>query len=409
MDIVVKTYDKHIVIQREKINSSTIILEQNKKTLNNFLDFCHVDSRLGEAIKYKYSHDLRRIAELVDKPFKEMIEQDMFNLIAKLNEMKTNKGAKFSENTLQDYRKTISKFWRWLYYDEFPNQTPPPIRRIKIKSPRSNKEPEIYTRDEIKTIINGVPTIRDKAFFSCMYDLQCRVSELLTRKLKHIRYSDSGDIEILIEAEKTKFSHWETIYEAAPMLSTWLRCHPTPDDPEAPLWVVIRKKKSTDPLIKYVTYDLVRKVFKNTCKKYNIRNGQKCIIHMIRKSKASHDIMDGVPLSYVESRGSWVKGSTAIQQCYISVSKKDKDEAYRKKYGMQTKESIDSRVELKRCSRCQAIIENNSKFCARCGMPMNMKVVAEIKDIDKETTGLVDKNMLSEMIKKIVLAEMNKK
>ncbi len=132
---------------------------------------------------------------------------------------------------------------------------------------------------------------------------------------------------------------------------------------------------------------------------------------MLRKSKATHDIMDGVPLSVVESRGSWTKGSRAIHECYIAVHDEDKKNAYKKKYGIpyENGNKNNEQLELKRCDRCQSILENSSKFCSRCGFCTDKTMRELKKQVNEATTSLVDKDMLSDMIKKIVLEEMKSK
>ena len=64
----------------------------------------------------------------------------------------------------------------------------------------------------------------------------------------------------------------------------------------------------------------------------------------MRKSKATHDLADGVP--YIENRGSWAKGSKALRDVYLFVSQQDKDNAYRRKYNMATKNTSVATVSL---------------------------------------------------------------
>lgn len=76
-----------------------------------------------------------------------------------------------------------------------------------------NRADCVFSKSEVRRLINGMASVRDKAFFSCLYDLQCWVGELLSRKIKDVRYTDCGDVQILVEAEKTKLRHWETLSE----------------------------------------------------------------------------------------------------------------------------------------------------------------------------------------------------
>ena len=390
-------YDKKYEQQTRLLNNVDI-LPENKKLIWDFVDFCKVSPETSDAIIVKYMFNLRRLAEIIKKPFKEADEKDITAALARLQEHVTWKGKPYSPHSIAGFRKAISKFWRWLYYDEYKGDAPPPIRRIKISDKVGKKEPEIYSKDEIKDIVEGMTTIRDKAFFICLYDLQCRVSELLTRQIKHIRYTDDGNIEILIEADKTKNSHWEPLYESTSYFNTWIRLHQARDNPNAPLWT-IRKGADLVPL----SYPTARKVFHNACKRQNIKRIR---IHAFRKSKATHDLADGVPITYIESRGSWSKGSRALQDCYLLVQHKDKDNAYRKKYGMAVSNGTLQTTELKECVRCLAKVDSLSKFCSRCGMPLDKKTFIESKEMEGKLITSITPDMLSELVKRIVLQEL---
>ncbi|MCX6818513.1 MAG: tyrosine-type recombinase/integrase [Candidatus Aenigmarchaeota archaeon] len=426
--INVHGYERQVECQRRLLEESKM-RKDNKRLITNFINFCqNGESNIGLSRVRLYYYALRRIGEITKKNFKKINEADILSILAKLKEhricvckherdengrikklVRCNGekcgGREYSEQTIEDFRKAISKFWRWLYYDKYHGEAPPPIKRIKVKSNNGKKSPEIYSRDEIKKIIDAMPTVRDKAFFSCLYDLQCRVGELLSRQIKHVRYNGSGDLELLIESTKTNTEHWETLFESVANFSTWMRLHPRPDDHNAPLWPIIRVGSGRNPL----TYDAARMLFLRVCKENGLREGKKNNIHMLRKSKATHDMADGVPIPYIEARGSWTKGSKALHDCYLLIQDEDKRNAYKKKYKMKVTNGETNNIELKMCMRCDSTIENGAKFCPRCGMPADKKVLAEQKEIRAKVESLIDADMLSEMVKKVVLEELKRK
>jgi len=379
------------------------ILESNKQHINRFLDYCITNPKINYSTILKYCYVMRIIGKISDKDFRNMDENDINTLLVKIQGLKTVKGRPYSEQSARDFRKTISRFWRWLYIKEYKGRAPPPIENFHVCRISSNKEPEIFTREEIKKIINGAANHRDKAFFHCLYDLGCRVSELLSRQIKHIRYNEEGDIQILIEAEKTRKVHWETLFESAADFTTWLRIHPLNSTPNAPLWPLMKNFG-----IKPMSYALTRKIFLKIINKQNIRPGMKSIIHMLRKTKATHDMEDNVPIPFIESRGSWSKGSEALQKCYISIHNKNKDNAYKKKYNMKLSETKAQQNTLTECKRCAAKLEEGTKFCFRCGFPTDKSTIQKIQQANQQVTSLIDKDMLSEMVKKIVMESIEK-
>jgi len=392
-------YVQRLIRAKQRLLESAM-LPENRQLIIEFIEHCEAQkNETGYAITIKYAQCLRKIGSLIVKPFKEMDEKDIDSLLVKLQNQKTEKGLPYKPSYMTDFRKTISKFWRWLYFDEYQGDAPKAIKRMKLKEKIARGEPEIFTKEEIKKLIEGMTTIRNKAFFYCLYDLQCRVSELLSRQIKHIGYTPAGEIQIKIEADKTSKIHSETLYESSSFFATWLKLHPLPDEPNAPLWMLMRQKGK----IVNLSYGNVRKIFLNALKRQGIRKGKQSNIHMLRKSKATHDMADGVPITIIKSRGSWVKGSQALQQCYLSVQEKDKDNAYRKKYGMAVNNGHEEASPLSSCARCHATLEAKDNLCGTCGFPTSKAFAAKMQEIDKSTADMVDVNMLSEMIKKIVM------
>lgn len=392
--------------QQEELLAASRMQPSNKRLVADFLNWCKVDPKIGDARLIRYVYCLRRIGELSDKPFKLMVEKDIAALLARLHELKSPKGTPLSSGTLQEFRKAISKFWRWLYFDEYHGEAPPMIRRMRGGAAQGRREPEIYSEEEIRQIIAAMTNARNRAFFSCLYDLQCRVGELLSRRTEHVRFTDEGDVQILIEADKTKTRHWETLFESVPAFTTWMRLHPLPDEPHAPLWTVLKVNARGERVVTHLRYGTARKLFLTACQRAGIRRGKPNRMHMFRKSKATHDLAAGVPITYIESRGSWSKGSRALQDCYLAVIQKDKDNAYRRRYGMQANNGTQARRELRRCNRCQSVIDDESRYCPRCGFPIDGTAASAQNQLD--LASLVDADLLSEMVKRYVLQELAK-
>lgn len=396
MDIDLYHHNERIRRQLEMLEQSKG-LEANKQAVRDFVNFCREDPNIGDARIARYIYDLRKISSLAGKPFKKLTEKDLLAILAKIRETPTWKGTLPSPRTMADYRKTVSKYWRWLFYDECKGDAPLVIRRIKAVARQGYNEPEIFSKEEIVTLIGGMTSIRDKAFFSMLYDLEARVGELLTRRIKHLNEGTTGDMEITIESTKTGVKHEETLFESVPYLTSWLRMHPDPNNPEAPLFVMKTKGK-----IVPLSYPAARKAFVTCCKRNKVRHGKRNHIHMIRRSKATHDMLDGVPMPYIESRGSWSKGSRALQKCYLSVVKKDKNAAYKKKYNMLP-DIDDSPTEMKQCKRCHAPVENNARFCGRCGFSADMKTAVTQQFINENISALISKEQLSELVKQFIV------
>lgn len=277
--IDIYNWQGQIEVQRRLLSESAM-LQKNKETIEEFISYCTADPNIGEARIRKYLMALRKIGEFSDKDFYEVKEKDIVNIIARIKQYRQKNGKPYAENTVQDFLKVISKFWRWLYRDQYFGEAPPQIRALRLSRKKVKKEPDIYTKEEIKKIINSFTNPRDRAFFSVLYDTQSRVSEILKMRIHDISYDEEGDLQVKIDAHKTGKLHNEPLFESAPSMITWLSFHPLKDDPDAPLWTITKSDG-----IYQVKYATIKSIFNTVCKRENIRPGKRNYIHMFRKAK----------------------------------------------------------------------------------------------------------------------------
>jgi len=72
--------------------------------------------------------------------------------------------------------------------------------------------------------------IRDKALISVLYESRCRISDLLTRRIKHIVFDEYG--AILMIDRKTGMRRIRLI-QSVPLLANWIENHPQRDNPNS--------------------------------------------------------------------------------------------------------------------------------------------------------------------------------
>ncbi|MFQ6607917.1 MAG: hypothetical protein ACE5EE_05190 [Fidelibacterota bacterium] len=159
------------------LKNNDIIVPRNRQLILDFIRDC----RLGKTVKKKqkkvigvarctkYIHILVKISLWIGKPFDEVNDKDMEDFIAGLEndkyryERKTRKGetisvTKYSHATKLDYKKTIKKFYKWLfgkneYYPELVNW---------IETYERIKEIPALKREEVEKLV-VVINIRNKA------------------------------------------------------------------------------------------------------------------------------------------------------------------------------------------------------------------------------------------------------
>lgn len=165
-------------------------------TVKKFVRYLNLTD-IGEKRQYFYAVRLRKVWELIPDSFLNPTKDDIEELIDKIK----HKG--YEENTVEDYKTTVKRFYKWLLsdYKEFP----PEVAWIKRKSRvgRTKKPEDLITENELESVIASSRNARDRALLSTLYDSGCRMGEILTLRNKDLQFDNYGCI--LRVAGKTGF------------------------------------------------------------------------------------------------------------------------------------------------------------------------------------------------------------
>lgn len=211
---------------------------------------------LGRQIKYLWT--LRRIALLINKPFKDVVKDDIVNFVVKIE------SQDYSEWTKRDYKVILKRFFKWFCGCE--DEYPPEVRWIKLRGNASNnlEKKDLLTIDDIKTIANSARNLRDKAFIWVYFESMRRLGEILTLKVGSVQFDELG--ARLIVNGKMGRDHARVI-TSVPLLSSWLNMHPMRDNPNASLWITLDSKKN----YKQLTYGAARSLLKDCASRAGAR------------------------------------------------------------------------------------------------------------------------------------------
>lgn len=109
------------------------------------------------------------------------------------------------------------------------------MRWIKISRRSSETRlPEILSEEEVLKLVQAADNLRDKALVMTLYESGCRVSELLTMKIKNVSFNENGaTITVTGKTGPRRI----LLISSAPRLASWLEVHRSKDDPESFLWL----------------------------------------------------------------------------------------------------------------------------------------------------------------------------
>ena len=375
--------EKRLETVLNKIKNSNI-LESNKQRLSEFTTHCLADS-VGKNKASRYLYDMVNIAEWLGKPFEDANKKDIERIMICL-ENATKKDMKgnltnifYSPWTKRGYKVIIRKFYKWLRDSKsFPDEVD--WIKIAIKENQKKLPEHMLSEQEIMSLINATPCIRDKALIAVLFDCGCRVGELMNMTIGRIEYFGKGmKVHLSGKTGERKIP----LMFSAPYLALWLNNHPT-KKPESCVWV----RRNGERL----SYGRVRDLLKDCAKNAGITKHVNP--HNFRHSRASFysdKLSDRVMMSYF----GWRKSDTIAVYSHLNGSQVDN--AIMEANGIVPEEKKEKTIlNPKICQRCKKSHDATALYCT-CGYPLDAKLVEETKQAEIEKI-FVDK-LMNEAIK----------
>lgn len=383
-------YKRRMEVVIKNIKRSSSISKKNKEAIIKFRNEMITQGLcLGTVVKRLYS--LKRLAELHENAFEKMKKEDVKNLIRKLEEQD------LSHSTKRKSKRTFKRFFKWLKSrEDYPEE----VSWIEAKTgnKRIKLPNELLTEKDIEKLIKAANHPRDQALVSVLYESGCRISELLSLKLKNIEFNKHG-AKILVDGKTGQRK--VMLVSSAPYLKEWLNHHPEGGESESFLW--LRKDDKEEPI--------GRAAAKSVLKTLKKRSGVKKRVnpHNFRHSRAtklSNHLTEAQMCEYF----GWAQGSD-MPSVYVHLSGRDVDNAILKTYGIEDTENDNqkSRLKPKECPRCNEVNEATSQWCKRCGSPLDEQAAAKAikKDLErKEADELLDKLIQDEEFKEVLLEKL---
>lgn len=383
MEIDIHNFSRRLKHILGKIQDDEEILDANKTTIMRFYKFCRADGlKTPSIVKDLYS--LWFMARGLKKKFEDANKDDLVAVVSKVESVK-----KWTGWTKRNHKVALKKFIKWLkgYEDrEYPDE----VKWIRTGLRElSNKLPEeLLTEEEIMKMVAAADNPRDRAFILTLYESGARIGEILTMKIKHVVF-EKKDYTLLMLNGKTGMRRIPVI-ACSSALATWMENHPIKDDPGAFLWVTkfnrfkglkpLPKEKQTrgrksQSLFIMLSYPGARKILKNLAKRAGIK--KRVYPHLLRHTSATRTAVYLTEAQQKEYYG-WSKSST-MPGIYTHLAQKDILSGVLKMHGKLPKERQKLKVTSIECPRCKEVNDSVSKFCKRCGSPLDLKTVFEME------------------------------
>ena len=206
----------------DKLERNEFPIPENKELILKFIRDCRLGKTIknrqrkiiGEARCLKYMHILKKISYWLDKPFNEVTQENIEKLIESLENdkykysLKTKSGKiiktkSLAHSTKLDYKKTLIKFYKWMYGN---NRNVPELVDW-IDTYDIVKEIPAIRREEVEKLAVSLP-IRNKAIVMSLFDSGARAEEFLNIRICDLsKIDDIYKVRIIHSKTKARTIH----------------------------------------------------------------------------------------------------------------------------------------------------------------------------------------------------------
>ena len=386
-------YPQRLVSVLDKVNKDPKVCPENKRDILSFSKIrLAKGSSHGRVAKVVYC--VRNWAKWIGKPFREATKDDLIMAVGDLE------NADFAEHTRYDFKIVLKMLYKWLEGNDETMPAKVAWLKPKIKNENHKLPEELLTEEEVLKLAEAPGNVRDKAFILVLYESGCRIGELLTLRNKNIAFDTYGAI---LRVNGKTGDRRVRIISSAPALASWIELHPLGRDPEAMLWHS-NWRNSEKKCPKNLSHGTVYTLLRDYAAKAGIR--KRIYPHLFRHSRATA-LANKLTESQMKEHFGWVQGSD-MAATYVHLSGRDVDNALLKLQGLvQVEEKKSDTLNVRVCPRCKDHNSPISRFCTKCGMPLDEKLIVKIEEIKGTSNNVMNRLMDDEEFKNFMMKKIS--
>lgn len=294
-----------LTIVEETTELSTKNIEGNDAMIKKFVFSRKIEGLSNETL-IQYKRETERFFEFIGKHYSEVKSDDINYYLSYLM------SKHLSVNTIDNSRKFIKPFFKWLYENEYIRKDvflhTRPIKRVE-------KQKEFLTNEEVTKVRDASQgDVRSLALIDFLLSTGVRVSECSNLKISDVDFLKG---EVNIYATKTK--EWRKVYldsNALKHLQDYLN---TRIDTSPYLFVNIRK--SPRGILRNMSNVSIEDIVHRCCNKANILN-KHCTVHLFRKTLATRLYKRGMDITVI-AKILGHKNVTTTEKYYLTICEQD--------------------------------------------------------------------------------------
>jgi integrase/recombinase XerD len=341
-----------------------------------------VGEALSKATRLKNLATILSLSRIKTKDWQNLTKDDINSMVSQVMTTYSENGQE--TYTTWDHKKILRIFFRWIKLGSRDSKDvgdPEETKHIRLK-PVKNKivREQLITEEDLNSLLKAcVGNQRDKAFLHTHYEAGTRPGEILSLRIKHVKFDQIGAI---IHVDGKTGARPIRLVRSVPDLARWFNMHPHRDNPESPLWIILTEKRLEEAL----TYGAAERMLKRVAKKAKLN--KRVNLKLFRHSEATNSAKY-MTEAQMRIRHGWTKSSN-MPANYVHLVSADVDEAYLKHLGIVKKDEEKPALP-KICPICKTPNSTTDEICNSCGKPLDLKKAIEQEEKAEQGSFLANK------------------
>ena len=346
------------------------LTDDDRRLIEEYLSERQATRQLGNPRILKMRYHLITWRRFIPRPYAEMSIGDVYTGLNALQTGTSSRGKPFKQNSKHDYIVVLKSFVLWLIANQHSTIPVEKIRDVRVPAVDHNTTtPDaLLSAEEIKRLLTGCRSVRDRAIVAVLYESGARVGEVARLRWRDVEFDDYG-IRVHIHDTKEGLIRYARCTWAREMLSAWKNIYPAELRPDG--WVFLSSRKEA------MNYDQIRQRVKMAAERAGL--GKRVNLHLFRKSRATHMIQQNYQESVIKKM-LWGNLNTSMFNTYVVLSEGDIDAEILGHAGIEARPAAPDPLAPVPCPHCHTICAPISRFCSSCGQALSAEVAEELED-----------------------------
>lgn len=389
-----------------KISENSSISQRDKDILVNgvqeapsFLTYLR-NQGMSKSRIMRYVSCWNRIDEFTDWDIEEVDKNKMSHFIGQIHqdEFCKRNGDPFADSTKREYKKSIRKMYTD-YLEEFKQQLRvedeykgEELINFTLTIDRSFTDSDrLPTPSEVKSLVENMEKIRDKAYLMMLWSTGGRHGEVLGLKWKDVKFTNSVG-KVIFRDTKTGGDHTVPMSEAYPFIKRLRENDPKSGNPSTYLF----RSSTTDTQLSATG---ASNILKRAKEETDISEKIKVNPHAFRKGRTSYWGRQGKNESWICKHMNWAQGN-AIVRHYCRISREDVETDVAEHLGLEHQDrrtNEESKILTpSECYDCGAVNSFEADVCEQCGSVLDSGELFVKAQIEEKSVKFMEEVIKSE-------------